>query len=257
MHEYNGFHINTDIKNKKSFKPCFKKLIRNPLIKGVAVILVVFALVMTFLSVVPLKKVTVIEKCVATDTNGNKEISYYNEDGNVEKAEYYNGDMKYSHKEYTYTKDKKVETVKSYYNDEPFDTETYTYTDGLLHEVKTEGVDGTAYSKTVYTYTDGILELSVSFDGEDKAVTEIQYKYDESRCIRKIATTISNGYVVTTDYTYNKGNLEKEEKTSGNGIKTSIRYTYDKYGNVLSKSSGVDDYTLYTYTYKTAKVPVL
>lgn len=258
MNRYNGFQINTDTKDKKSFKITdLKKIAKNPVFRGVVALIIVFALALTFLSVVPLKKITVIEKCVASSTDGNKEISYYNKDGNVERTEYYNGDIKYSHKEYTYTKDKKLETVKNYYSDQLFDTETYTYTDGILFEVKNEGVDGTLYERTLYTFTDGILALSVVFDGENKAVTETQYKYDKSHCVQKIETTVSNGYVVTTDYEYENGNVQKEIRTSDNGTKSTLRFTYDKYGNVLSKSSGAEDYTIYTYTYKTKKVPVL
>lgn len=257
MDRYNGFQINTNVSHKKFKLPNFKKLLRNPLFKGLVAIFVVFLLVLTFLNVVPLKKVTVIEKCVMTDTYGNKEISYYNKQGRLEKTEQYNTDLMFSHKLYIYNKDGQIEKIEIYYNDALFDIEKYSYTDGLLTEKVNESVEGKLYGKTVYIYTEGILSLSTVFDDENKAISETQYKYDKSHCVQKIETTVSNGYVVTTDYEYENGNVQKEIRTSDNGTKSTLRFTYDKYGNVLSKSSGAEDYTIYTYTYKTKKVPVL
>lgn len=257
MSEYNGFHINRNAVKKTSFVPFLKKLIKTPLFKGLLALILVFSLVLTFLNTVPIKKVTVMQKSVMTDTMGNKEISYYNKQGKVEKTELFNGDLKYSHKIYTYNKDGQIEKIENYYNDALFDTEKYTYTDGLLTEKVSEGADGKVFGKTVYTYTQGTLALSTVFDEQNNAVSETQYSFEKERCIQKKEITLSNSYTVVTDYVYSSGNVEKEIKTADNGDTSTVRYTYDKYSNVLSKTSAASDYCLYTYTYTTRRVPVL
>lgn len=257
MNSYNGFHINKDAVKNTKINLSFKKLFKNPLFKGLLALILVFFLVLTFLNAVPLKKVTVIEKCVMTDTMGNKEISYYNKQGKVERTEQFNGDLKYSHKIYTYNKDGQIEKIENYYNDALFDTEKYTYTDGLLTEKSSQSAEGKLFDKTVYTYTQGTLALSTVFDAENNAVSETQYTYEKDLCVQKKEITLSNSYTVVTDYVYSSGNVEKEIKTADNGTVSTVRYTYDKYSNVLSKTSAVNDYSLYTYTYTTRRVPVL
>ncbi len=257
MNSYNGFHINKDAVKTKKIKFNYKRFLKNPLLKGALVLVLIFALVLTFLNVVPLKKVTVVEKCVMSDTLGNKEISYYNKQGKIEKTEQYNGDLKYSHKIYTYNKDGQIEKVENYYNDILFDTVKYSYADGLLIEKINEGTEGKLFSKTVYTYTQGTLALSTVFDEENNAVSETQYIFEKERCMQTKEITLSDSYTVITDYVYNGSKVEKETRTADNGMVSTVRYTYDKYSNVLSKTSAVNDYCLYTYTYTTRRVPVL
>ena len=102
-----------------------------------------------------------------------------------------------------------------------------------------------------------MLELSVAFDGENNPVAETKYVYENKRLVSTEEVNIANGKTEFTTFTYDKENMVKETITETNGATKEIRYTYDRYGNVLSKTEESSKYTLYNYTYKTKKVPVL
>lgn len=252
----NGFSVNTDILNsvKKKSRKTVKKYKRF-MVPAVAVALTV-VVVLLFLALVPLRTVKELESCIATDTQGNKTITYYNKDGKEETSESYYRDELNTVNKYFYNKDGSIAKMESYYVDQLVSTENYVYDKGLLTEKSIVGTDGTVYGKTMYTYVEGLLELSVDCNEEGEPTTEIKYNYDKKVLTSTTSVTIANGYTITTEFTYDKGNVVKETITANSGVTKEIRYTYDRFGNMLSKTEGVEDYTLYNYTYKTKKVTV-
>ncbi|MBE6729361.1 MAG: hypothetical protein E7568_03910 [Ruminococcaceae bacterium] len=254
----NGFNVNTEIdipKVKRKIKP-IKRLLRNPFIKLGTVFLCAIIVVLLFLLIVPLKTVRFLDSRTAIDTEGNREIVYYDKNGRIEKTENYHMNELNNLNKYFYNKDGNLERIENYYFDSLTQTENYIYTKGLLTEKNAKDIKGNIISKSLNIYTEGILELTTEYDYEGKPYSEIRYVFDKDVLVSKTQTTLQNDYIVTTDYTYDKGKLVKEKITTSSGTSKEIIYTYNRLGDMLTKYEEGSNYITYTYSYTDKKVNV-
>lgn len=250
-----GFSVNTNIEevNKRRLARSKKRMKKNIIIASSLLLCVIIVVVLLLL--LPLKTVAVIETCVAKDTQNNKIVTYY-ENGKISTVENYYMDEINNVSKYVYYESGNLEKIENYFDDKLVSVQNFLYDKDALIEENFQGADGTLYSKTTYAVSDGKTQLAVNYDGENVPVTEISYNYKGKKLVSTEAVTLNNNFTVVTEFEYKKGNLVKEKITYSDGRKKEIKYSYDSFGNVISKTEEDNVYTLYSYTYNKKKVSV-
>jgi len=260
----NGFQINTNVKVKKGKMTYIRKLFRKKETRmgviGVGAIAIIAALVLMFLAFVPIIRVTKTQlvSCEKTYNIGGMleyEVDYYDEEGKLEETVRNDSESEILRIKYKYDDNDNLIKEENYYSGMYYDYVEYIYEDGLLKEKKQVLIDSTPISRVTYQYDTAnkdLIKVETEYDDETGKipVTITEYVYDENKVlIKKIATNIETKKITTSDFTYEKGNLVKEIRTTPTKTIT-ISYIYDSDGRVLSKNDSVN-VTEYKYNVKT------
>jgi hypothetical protein len=260
----NGFQINTNVKIKKGKMAYIRKLLRKKEIRmgvmGVGAIAIITALVLMFLAFVPVIRITKTQLVSCEKTFNIKgtleyEVDYYDEEGKLSETVRNDGDSENIRIKYKYDDNDNLVKEENYYSGMHYDYVEYIYKDGLLREKKQVLIDSTLVSRVTYQYDTAnkdLIKIETEYDTETGEIpaTIIEYVYDENKVlVKKIATNIESKKVTTTDFTYEKGNLVKEVRTTPTKT-TTISYIYDSEGRVLSKNDSVT-VTEYKYNIET------
>lgn len=256
----NGFNVNTNINvkpEKRRKRKTKKAILRNPLIIGIGVLLVLILAALAFCKFVPVYEVTLLEKCLIVSPEGNSQINYYDLDERVVKREVYNN-LNELENVTVCTYDDKGNILKeevSYHN-VLGNVIDYIYTGGSLTRMENKTPEGIMNSAVNYYYNaDSTLTMKLYYDEQGNMVMQENYTYEGGKLINKSILFISNDYLESEAYTYNGEKLASMKITTPDST-TTVTYTYDNRGNVLTENSSRAGVTVYKYTYKTVKVSV-
>jgi hypothetical protein len=189
----------------------------------------------------------------------------YNSSHNIEKEEEYSENGLLSVTEYTYDKQNRITKteykIKSNSAGLKSTLEKYNYQSGPLR-----------YTINYSEYEDAVKEYILSYTvyvktGEQGNVTEKLYKgaggkeyyrkeYNKYNKMNKLMEAIveeSNEMTTVIQYTYNSRNDVEKESTSAGSYKQEIKYvyTYDNFGNWVTKAMVTGDKDRDTYTERT------
>ena len=187
-----------------------------------------------------------------------KDVSTYDEQGNLLTEEYYNGDELVYRYVYTYTASGKVATDASTWNDGEEQMSTYTYDeydnvlsitiqsnmyDTLIKEYENTYENGKL--TTVAVYADGELDVYTQFDADGNEILSVSYMAGEE--FFREQSVYTNGRLVkytcfdngeesySQEYTYNdNGILVRQSMTYSDGESQYTEYAYSEMGDVVS-----------------------
>ncbi len=251
----NGFKVNTDVKVKPRKKKG-KRVIKNLMLFGTAVILVLAVLAIVFCFVVPVREVTILDYCIIENKNGITETDYYDENGRVIKKVAAELGIENVTTVYTYDKNGNILKEEGFLDGMLITTVNYTYTDSKLTKKENLAPDNKISSAVEYHYNpDGTVTMELIYDDKGEIVDQFNHTYEGGVRIATSRVHLSNNSTENVTYTYENGNLITEKQMGNTGEKT-ITYTYDSTGKILTRNVSGSDYAVYRYTYKTVKVPL-
>ena len=250
----NGFKVNEDFQLNSKVRKKSKKKKRASFLKGVAVLLLILIVGIIFCATVPVFNVTKVVSCEITNNNGNSEINYYNNDGNIEKKVYYYQGMETGFTIFTYDADGNILKEEASFEGELVNIITYTYNNGLMTRAESKDASGFLISYSDFQYNDDkTLTLKITYNELGEAVTQYNYTYVAGRLVSENVLYFANNYSEKITYTYEGRYMTKELSKSDIGEKETV-YTYDNHGRILTKKVKNADYLVYKYEYKTEKV---